>query len=57
MCSPLRGTVLSAKRYNEDFGTILSQILGACVAKMTILVHQMSTNRQWLKALAILIRN
>ena len=50
-------TVLSVKRYNEDLGIILSQILGACVAKMTILVHEMSTSRQWLKALAILIRN
>ena len=48
---------LSVKRYNEDLGIILSQMLGAYVAKMTILVHQMSTSRQWLKALAIRIRN
>ena len=51
------GTVLSVKRYNENLGIILSQILGACVANMVILVHQMGTSRQWLKALAVLIRD
>ena len=50
-------TALSVRRYNEDLGIILSQNLGACVAKMIILVHQMGTSRQWLKALAVLIRD
>lgn len=50
-------TALSVKRYNEDLGIILNQFLGACIAEMTFLVRQLSTSRQWLKALAVLIRN